>query len=158
MSDTMTDKIRHKLSEFKYNLKTSGVDVAATFASVDAAVEKQIEAIEAEVAAGQSPIPVHDYADVAAGRIDEAATARIKQRGVVILHNTFDAGLVTGWNDWLMDYVVKNNFFERQKEKKGWTNIFPACPHLVRKLSASTGQSRRWRRAPRRNLPRRAAG
>ena len=117
MSDTMTDEIRHAISDFKSNLKTLGVDVAAAFSAVDAAVEKQIEAIEAEVAAGLSPIPVHDYADVAAGRIDEAATTRIKQRGVVILRNTFDADLVTGWNDWLMDYVAKNNFFEHQKEK-----------------------------------------
>ena len=158
MSDTMTDEIRHAISDFKSNLKTSGVDVAAAFSAVDAAVEKQIEAIEAEVAAGLSPIPVHDYADVAAGRIGEAATTRIKQRGVVILRNTFDADLVTGWNDWLMDYVAKNNFFERQKEKEGMDKYFSnlsssrpqilglywSKPQMEARTSEELATARRW--------------
>ena len=158
MSDTMTDEIRHAISDFKSNLKTLGVDVAAAFSAVDAAVEKQIEAIEAEVAAGLSPIPVHDYADVAAGRIDEAATTRIKQRGVVILRNTFDADLVTGWNDWLMDYVAKNNFFERQKEKEGMDKYFSnlsssrpqilglywSKPQMEARTSEELATARRW--------------
>ena len=76
MSETMTGEIRQAISDFKSNLKGSGADVASTFAAVDAVVEAQIQTIEAEVAAGQSPVPVHDYADVAAGRIDEAATAQ----------------------------------------------------------------------------------
>ena len=76
------------------------------------------------MAAGESPVPVLDYADVAAGRIDDAATNRIKERGVVILRNTFDADRVTGWNEWLMDYVAKNDYFERQKAKDGMDQYF----------------------------------
>jgi len=158
MSDTMTDEIRHAISKFKSNLKGSGTDVAATFAAVDAVVESQIQTIEAEVAAGQSPIPVHDYAEVAAGRIDEAATARIKERGVVILRNTFDADRVTGWNEWLMDYVAKNDYFERQKEKDGMDKYFAnlsssrpqifglywSKPQMEARTSEELATARRW--------------
>jgi len=158
MSDTMTDEIRHAISEFKMNLKASGVDVAASFAAVDAMVDSQIQTIEAEMAAGQSPIPVHDYADVATGQIDEAATARIKERGVVILRNTFDTERVIGWNDWLMDYVTKNNFFERQKKKEGMDKYFATLsssrpqilglywsqPQMEARTSEELATARRW--------------
>ena len=158
MSETMTGEIRQAISDFKSNLKGSGADVASTFAAVDAVVEAQIQTIEAEVAAGQSPVPVHDYADVAAGRIDEAATARIKSRGVVILRNTFDADRVTEWNDWLMDYVAKNNYFERQKEKDGMDKYFAnlsssrpqifglywSRPQMEARTSEELATARRW--------------
>ena len=158
MSDTMTDEIRHAISEFKMNLKASGVDVAASFAAVDAMVDSQIQTIEAEMAAGQSPIPVHDYADVETGQIDEAATARIKERGVVILRNTFDTERVIGWNDWLMDYVTKNDFFERQKKKEGMDKYFATLsssrpqilglywsqPQMEARTSEELATARRW--------------
>ena len=158
MSDTMTDEIRHAISDFKIRLKGSGVDAAATFAMVDAVIEAQVQAIEAEVAAGLSPIPVHDFAEVESGQIDDAATARIKERGVVILRNTFDAGRVNAWNDWLMDYVSNNNFFERQKEKEGMDKYFSTLsssrpqilglywskPQMEARTSEELATARRW--------------
>ena len=158
MSDTMTDDIRHAIADFKANLKGSGVDVGAAFAAIDAVLDSQIQAIEAEVAAGQSSIPVHDYADVAAGRIADAAATRIKERGVVILRNTFDADRVSGWNEWLMDYVARNSYFDRQKEKEGMDKYFDnlsssrpqifglywSRPQMEARTSEELATARRW--------------
>ena len=124
MSDTMTDEIRAKIRETKAALSQSGNDVAAAFAQVDALIEDEIQTIEAEVRDGVSPVPVCDFGDIAAGRIDDDMTARIKQRGVVIMRNTFDADRVNGWNDWLMDYVSRNDYFEMQKSKAGMDQYF----------------------------------
>ena len=124
MSDTMTDEIRAKIRETKAALSQSGNDVAAAFAQVDALIEDEIQTIDAEVRDGVSPVPVCDFGDIAAGRIDDDMTARIKQRGVVIMRNTFDADRVNGWNDWLMDYVSRNDYFEMQKSKAGMDQYF----------------------------------
>jgi hypothetical protein len=124
MSDTMTENIRKKIRETKAELRQTGIDLEVAFKTVDALVEAQVQTIEAEQRDGVSPIPVCDFSDVASGQIDAAMTARIKQRGVVILRNTFDARRVNGWNDWLMDYVARNDYFELQKSKAGMDQYF----------------------------------
>ncbi len=40
------------------------------------------------------------------------------------MRNTFDADRVNGWNDWLMDYVSRNDYFEMQKSKAGMDQYF----------------------------------
>ena len=119
MSETMTGEIRAQISKTKADLRKNGVDLAVAFEKVDALIEAQIQTIETEVKSGISPVPVCDYADITAGGLDDDMTARIKQRGVLIMRNTFAADRVEGWNTWLMGYVEKNNYFERQKEKDG---------------------------------------
>ena len=124
MSDTMTDEFRQAIRAVKAEHRAGGVDVGAAFDRVDQMIETQICQIEDEVAGGISTVPVCDFADVATGRIDAALTARIKQRGVVILRNTFDRDLVTSWNDTLMEYVARNDYFEKQKAKDGMDQYF----------------------------------
>ena len=124
MSDTMTEEFRDAIRAVKAELRDNGTDVGAAFARMDELVESQIQQIEAEVAAGISPVPVCDFADVADGRIDDAMTANIKQRGAVILRNTFDRDRVTSWNDTLMRYVARNDYFEKQKAKDGMDQYF----------------------------------
>ena len=124
MSDTMTEEFRDAIRAVKAELRDNGTDVGAAFARMDELVESQIQQIEAEVAAGISPVPVCDFADVADGRIDDAMTANIKQRGAVILRNTFDRDRVTSWNDTLMRYVARNDYFEKQKSKDGMDQYF----------------------------------
>ena len=124
MSETMTAEFRDAIREAKAAVRDSGTDVAAAFAGMDMLVEAQIRQIEAEVAEGVSPVPVCDYGDVAAGRIDSAMTARIKQRGAVILRNTFERERVALWNDTLMEYVARNDYFEKQKARDGMDQYF----------------------------------
>ncbi|MEC8261758.1 MAG: YbiU family protein [Pseudomonadota bacterium] len=124
MSETMTAEFRDAIREAKAAVRDGGTDVAAAFAGMDMLVEAQIRQIEAEVAEGVSPVPVCDYGDVAAGRIDSAMTAMIKQRGAVILRNTFERERVALWNDTLMEYVARNDYFEKQKARDGMDQYF----------------------------------
>jgi len=158
MSDTMTDEFRQAIREMKAGVRASGFDVAAAFDAVDARTEVQIRQIESEVAAGETPVPVCDFADVAGGRIDAAMTARIKERGVVIIRNTFEKDRVAGWNDTLMSYVAENDYFEKQKAKEGIDQYFATLassrpqifglywskPQMEARTSQELAIARRW--------------
>ena len=158
MSDTMTDEFRDSIRRMKATLAATGVDLAAAFARIDSLVEDQIRQIESEVAAGISPVPVCDFADVAAGAVDAATTGRIKQRGAVILRNTFDRDLVTSWNETLMAYVAENDYFEKQKAKAGMDKYFSSLsssrpqifglywsrPQMEARTSDELALARRW--------------
>jgi hypothetical protein len=158
MSDTMTDEFRDSIREMKAGLKRSGVDIAAAFAKMDAVVEAQIRQIETERQAGASPVPECDFADIATGAVGPGMTDRIKQRGVVVLRNTFDRDRVTSWNNSLMDYVAKNDYFEKQKAKDGMDQYFASLsssrpqifglywsqPQMEARTSSELAAARRW--------------
>ena len=124
MSETMTDEIRDSIRRVKAGLKSSGVDLAAAFAKIDRLVETQVRQIEGERDAGTSTIPECEFGDIAAGTVSDELSARIKQRGAVIFRNTFDRDRVTSWNESLMEYVAKNDYFEKQKSKDGMDRYF----------------------------------
>jgi len=158
MSDTMTEEFRDSIRAVKAEIRSMGTDVGAAFARMDELVESQIQQIESEVAAGTSPVPVCDYADVAQGRIDDAMTSKIKQRGAVILRNTFDHERVTAWNDTLMEYVARNDYFEKQKAKDGMDQYFSTLsssrpqifglywskPQMEARTSEELATARKW--------------
>jgi len=158
MSDTLTDEFRDSIRKVKADLKGSGVDLAAALAKIDTLVEAQIRQIEAERDAGNSPVPECDFADVAAGTVDPAMTALIRQRGAVILRNTFDRERVTSWNETLMDYVAGNDYFEKQKSRAGMDQYFASLsssrpqifglywsrPQMEARTSEELATARRW--------------
>lgn len=158
MSDTMTDEFRDAIRKMKAEIRGSGVDLGAAFAAIDSLVETQIGQIEADVAAGTSPVPVCDYADLASGRIGDAMTSRIRQRGAVILRNTFDRDRVDAWNDTLMAYVARNDYFEKQKAKDGMDQYFSTLsssrpqifglywskPQMEARTSEELATARKW--------------
>ncbi len=158
MSDTMTDEFRESVRRLKAEVRATGVDIAGAFAKIDSLVEAQIRKIESEVAAGTSPVPVCDFADVAAGAVDAEITGRIKQRGAVILRNTFDRDCVKAWNDTLMAYVAENDYFEKQKARAGMDKYFSSLsssrpqifglywsrPQMEARTSDELARARRW--------------
>ena len=158
MSDTMTDEFRNSIRKMKAGLKGAGVDIAAAFAKIDVLVEAQIRQIEAERDAGISPVPECDFADIAAGVVTDEITGKIKQRGAVILRNTFDRDRVESWNDSLMEYVARNDYFEKQKSKGGMDQYFAnlassrpqifglywSPPQMEARTSSELAAARRW--------------
>jgi hypothetical protein len=124
--ETMTPEIRDSIRQMKAEIRAKNIDVKAAFEAMDKRLETQIVAIEKEVAAGISPIPVCDYTDISNLADDAADTLRdrVKQRGVAIVRNVFDKKRVEAWNTELMDYVARNDYFEKQKEKDGLDKYF----------------------------------
>ena len=158
MSDTMTDEFRESIRRVKADLRGTGVDVAAAFAKIDADVEAQIRQIESETDAGVASVPICDFAEVAAGDVALEMVDSIKQRGAVILRNTFDRDRVNAWNDTLMAYVAKNDYFEKQKAKEGMDQYFASLsssrpqifglywsqPQMEARTSSELAVARRW--------------
>ena len=158
MSDTMTDEFRDSIRQVKAGLKESGVNIAAAFAKIDLLVEAQIRQIEAERDAGISPVPECDFAEVAEATVSDEITGKIRQRGAVILRNTFDRDRVTSWNDSLMEYVARNDYFEKQKSKDGMDQYFASLsssrpqifglywsrPQMEARTSTELAVARRW--------------
>ncbi|RZO30594.1 MAG: DUF1479 domain-containing protein [SAR116 cluster bacterium] len=154
----MTDEFRDSIRKMKAGLKGAGVDIAAAFAKIDVLVEAQIRQIEAERDAGISPVPECDFADIAAGVVTDEITGKIKQRGAVILRNTFDRDRVESWNDSLMEYVARNDYFEKQKSKGGMDQYFAnlassrpqifglywSPPQMEARTSSELAAARRW--------------
>ena len=158
MSDTMTDEYREAIRRMKAEVRASGVDIAAAFAAIDSRLEDQLRQVETEVAAGISPVPVCEFADVADGGISAEMTAKIRQRGAVILRNTFGRDRVAGWNESLMTYVAENDYFEKQKAKEGMDKYFATLsasrpqifglywsrPQMEARTSQELAVARRW--------------
>ena len=158
MADTLTDEFRDSIRRVKADLKGSGVDIAGAFAKIDSIIETQVRQIEAEREAGTSPVPVCDFAEIAAGTVDPAMTGLIRQRGAVILRNTFDRERVTSWNDALMRYVARNDYFEKQKSRAGMDQYFSSLsssrpqifglywsqPQMEARTSDELATARRW--------------
>jgi hypothetical protein len=158
MSETMTDEFRDSIRRVKTELKSSGIDLAAAFAKIDMIVETQVRQIEAERDAGTSTIPECEFADIAAGTVSDELSGRIRQRGAVIFRNTFDRNRVTSWNESLMEYVAKNDYFEKQKSKDGMDRYFASLessrpqilglywspPQMEARTSSELAVARRW--------------
>ncbi len=158
MSDTMTDEFRDAIRKMKAGVKGSGVNLATAFAKIDVLVEAQIRQIEAERDAGISPVPECDFADIADATVSDEIWDKVRQRGAVILRNTFDRDRVKSWNDSLMEYVARNNYFEKQTSKAGMDQYFASLassrpqifglywsqPQMEARTSTELAVARRW--------------
>lgn len=99
-------------------------DVKAAFADVRNGMLAEVEAIQTAQARGESVIPEVAYADVAAGQVTQTARAAIRHRGCAIVRGVFDRDMVRGWNDEIGEYIARNDYLIKAKEKAGLDTYF----------------------------------
>ena len=87
-------------------LRVSATHAAARGAQHDHAgrLRDEVAAVKAETAAGGA-VPEIAYADVAAGRVSEAAKARVRRRGCVVIRAVFERAQVEAWNEEVVRYI-----------------------------------------------------
>ena len=101
-------------------------DTKVAFATVRDAMLREVEDIRAAQSAGRQVVPEISYAAIREDGVDDAVRQDIKQRGCVVVRGVFDRAQAEEWNDEIGQYVDRNNYFERAKEKAGIDKYFSA--------------------------------
>lgn len=99
-------------------------DVKAAFADVSDAMKTEVDQIARAVAKGASVIPEVSYQSVADGKVSDADADAIRHRGCVIVRGVFDPSMVADWNGEIGDYVARNDYLTKAKEKAGIDKYF----------------------------------
>jgi Protein of unknown function (DUF1479) len=96
--------------------------IAASGRSVEevfAAVERQIEAEVAQIAAakdrGEPVWPVLDFSDIEAGTVPGGMRELLRRRGCLVVRGHFGREQALAWDRGLVDYVESNRFFENYR-------------------------------------------
>ena len=116
------DNIDEEIKIAKSELSGSAVDFKKAFDLMDNKIERDIHEIEEIVSRCESPIPEIIFHDLSSADNDFAE--RVRKRGCVIIRNVFSQSRVDQWNENLMDYVRKNNYFDKQAQKAGMDKYF----------------------------------
>lgn len=93
-------------------IEASGRTVEEVFAVVEAKVRAEVEAIEAERAAGEDVWPVIDFADIEAGTVAPELLEKLHRRGCAVVRGHFSREQALAWDHDIVDYVDSNRFFE----------------------------------------------
>jgi len=117
------DFVKPFITEAKAHLRGL-TDVAAAFEDVRSVMLKDVDAIDSAQAKGQPIVPEIAYADVADGKVTDAQRADIRKRGCAIVRGVFDRDVVRGWNDDVGEYIDRNDYLTKAKEKAGLDTYF----------------------------------
>lgn len=119
----MDDQLKGYIRETKAHLQGL-TDVKAAYQDVSAAMMTEVEAITTAQAQGRAVIPEIGYAQVADGTVPEAMRAEIRHRGCVVVRDVFERSQVEDWNAEIGDYIARNDYLTKAKEKAGIDKYF----------------------------------
>lgn len=106
-------------------LRAEVPDLAGRFARLSEALNDEVSAIRSEMLSGHA-VPEIAYADIAAGRVSPADTARILRRGCAVIRGVFDPAQIAEWNDEVVRYIDEVGYLLRMKDKAGLDKYFSA--------------------------------
>ena len=106
---------REVKSAIRARIVASGRTVEAAFATVEAGIAERVEEIEGARRRGEAIWPVIDYADIAAGTVSDEARRHLHRRGCVVIRGHFEHEQALAWDQEIVDYVERNEFFEHYR-------------------------------------------
>lgn len=107
--------IREIKPALRARIEASGRTVEEVFAVVERRVAARVSEIAAEKERGETVWPIIDYADIADGTVDAEQRAKVARRGCLIVRGHFDRDQALAWDDDIVEYVERNNFFENYR-------------------------------------------
>src|SRR4051794_23237674 len=96
-------------------IEASGRTVEEIWAIVTEQLTERVEEIEAAKARGENVWPVIEYADIENGSVTPEALAYLKKRGCVVVRGHFEREQALAWDQDIVDYVERNQFFEHYR-------------------------------------------
>ncbi|MEY4753295.1 MAG: hypothetical protein RJA44_970 [Pseudomonadota bacterium] len=149
--------IPRAIKDTQRELRASVPDLAGRYARLTEALLDEVATVKAETAAGGA-VPELAYADVAAGRVSEAAKARVRRRGCVVIRGVYDPAQVREWNDEIVRYIDAIGYIEKSKSKAGLDQYFSALssgapqifslywsrPQMMARQAESMATTRAW--------------
>ena len=103
---------------------TARTNVKSAFEGCRSAVLREVDAIQSDSANGRSVIPELAFADIKNGTAGDAVRAAIRKRGCAIIRGVFPQSQANDWNAELGEYIARNDYLERAKEKAGIDKYF----------------------------------
>lgn len=107
--------IRALKAVVRARLAAAGRPIDEVLAAMAARVRAEADEIVALRDAGDRVWPEIDYADIAAGRVDEVTRDLVRRRGCAIVRGHFAHEQARAWDEGIVDYVERNRFFERYR-------------------------------------------
>lgn len=101
-------------------------DVYGAFAACRDAMLREVESIRADTEAARPIIPELSYEQILAGEVSESSRELVRRRGCVIIRGVFDRSEAGEWNEEIGNYIQRNSYFEKAKEKAGLDKYFSA--------------------------------
>lgn len=99
-------------------------DVKAALAGITGAVDRALDAVADEIAAGKSGIPELGYKAIESGSVSDAARKEIRRKGCVIIRGVFDRARAESWNREIGEYIEANDYLTKAREKAGIDKYF----------------------------------
>ena len=114
--ETTPDDLKAATREIKAairaRIEASGRTVEEVFAVVTAQVTERVAEIEAAKGRGEPVWPEVEYADIAAGTVSAETIELLQRRGCVVVRGHFEREQALAWDQDIVDYVERNQFFE----------------------------------------------
>lgn len=101
-------------------------DVSASFNAIRDQVMKNVNAIRENADKGRPNIPEVEFRDLQAGSVSESLVEAIKEAGAVIVRGVFPRSQAEDWNAELGEYISRNDYLTKSKEKAGLDKYFSA--------------------------------
>lgn len=103
---------------------TDNLNVAASFTEARDRLRRQVQELQDCHAKGVAVVPELDYAAIRDGRVSADDRANIRKRGCVIVRGVYERQRAVDWNFELGDYLERNQYYDKAKEKAGLDNYF----------------------------------
>ena len=107
--------IRETKAAIRAGIEASGRTVEEVFDAVEAKVGERVAEIEDAKRRGETVWPVIDYADIEAGTVSADAVEHLRRRGCVVVRGHFEREQALAWDQDIVDYVERNDFFENYR-------------------------------------------
>lgn len=127
------ENLPEAIRDVKQQLRRELPAYAAVFQEVENEMQRKVAQIVRERDAGETVIPVLQYADIAAGSVSPETISKIKDRGACVVRNTFPPEQASAWDEEIATYVEANGLNEKlanAAEDKYFGTLAAAKPQI----------------------------
>ena len=112
-----------EIKEAKVMLRKKSKDYKKNFQKIEQFIKAEINEIKHLKQNKQQIIPEISFKDLNTNN-NSKVIDQIKRRGCVVIRDVFEDNQISQWNKDIEEYIEKNNYYEKQKEKAGLDNYF----------------------------------
>ena len=116
--------LQTRIAAAKRELRAKMPNHAAVFAEMSAELTREADEIATRHADGDPVVPSVQYADIVADTVAADTVAAIHRHGCAIVRGVFERSQAAAWDAELLEYVQRNDYVERSKEKAGLDKYF----------------------------------
>jgi len=124
MSEAAVPDVTADIAAFKQRFVGQGEALRRAFSEVRDHVGREVDAIQADAAAGRPVVPEIDYRSLHDEKVPPSFEAAVRRRGCAVVRGIIPRTRVRDWFAQLGTYLDVNRYEEREKEKRGLDRYF----------------------------------